>query len=54
MKGLTKKKKKNKEKGKGKALVIVASSPSTWVLDSGASHHMASSKKELCRKSIVP
>lgn len=25
----------------------MASSPSTWVLDSGASHHMASSKEEL-------
>ena len=34
-------------KGKGKALVAVVSSPYTWVLDLGASHHMASSKEEL-------
>ena len=42
-----KEKEKNKGKGKGKALVVVASSPSTWVLDLGALHHMASSKEEL-------
>ena len=44
MKSLTRQKKKTREK---EALVEVASSPSTWVLDSGASHHMASSKEEL-------
>ena len=45
--GSNKAKENNKGKGNGKALVVVASSPSTWVLDSGASHHMASSKEEL-------
>jgi len=45
--GSNKAKENSKGKGKGKALVVVASSPSTRVLDSGASHHMASSKEEL-------
>ena len=45
--GSNKAKENNKGKRKGKALVVVASSPSTWVLDSGASHHMASSKEEI-------
>ena len=40
-----KEKENNKEKGKGKALVVVVSSPSTWVLDLGALHNMASSKE---------
>ena len=37
--------KDTKDKGKGKALVAVASSSSSpsWVIDSGASHHMGSS-----------
>eukprot|EP01018_Ginkgo_biloba_P001502 Gb_17811 [translate_table: standard] len=42
--------KDKKDKGKAKALVAVASSPSTpsWVIDSGASHHMGSSQVEFC------
>ncbi|XP_059064764.1 uncharacterized protein LOC131856842 [Cryptomeria japonica] len=44
--GSNKAKENNKGKGKGKALVTFASSPSTWVLDLGASHYMASSKEE--------
>ena len=45
--GSNKAKENNKGKGKGKVLIAVASSPSTWVLDSSASHLMASSKEEL-------
>lgn len=45
--GSNKKKENSKGKGKGKAFFAVASSPSTWVLDSCASHHMASSKEEI-------
>lgn len=42
------KEKDKQDKGKGKALVLIASSSSTpsWVIDSGASHHMGSSQVE--------
>lgn len=45
--GSHKAKENRKGKGNGKALVAVASPSSTWVLDSGASHHFASTEDEL-------
>ena len=43
-------------KGKGQALMAHSSSSSEWILDSGASYHMGSSKDDFCslNKSKVP
>ena len=43
-------------KGKGQALMAHSSSSSEWILDSGASYHMGSSRDDFCalNKSQVP
>ena len=43
-------------KGKGQALMANTSSSSKWILDSGASYHMGSSRDDFCslNKSKVP
>ena len=52
LEGSSKDTEKNKGKGKGKALVAVASQRNTWIIDLGASHHMASSQENFA--SIEP
>ena len=46
----------NSFKGKGQALMANTSSSMEWILDSGASYHMGSSKDDFCslNKSKVP